>query len=77
MAVDAIGSATTAAASSNSSDTVSNSSDTVSDADWATFEQAFLDAMPQAASFMLMTVAQDGVQEMASVGDEHDATSEP
>jgi hypothetical protein len=33
--------------------------------------------MPQAASFMLMTVAQDGVQEMASVGDEHDATSEP
>jgi hypothetical protein len=70
MAVDAIGSATTAAASSDSSDTAS-------DADWAKFEQAFLDAMPQAASFMMMTVAQDGVQEMASVGDEHDATSEP
>jgi hypothetical protein len=70
MAVDGVGSATAAAASSNSSDTVS-------DADWAKFEQAFLDAMPQAASFMLMTIGQDAAQEVASMGDEQDPNSGP
>ena len=70
MAVDGIGSATTAATSSSSSATVS-------DSDWAKFEQAFADAMPSAATFMIMTIAQDGVQEVASIGDEQDPNQAP
>jgi hypothetical protein len=69
MAVEASNMTTTAAASS--------SSDAVSAEDQAKFEEAFLSAMPQAAAFMLMTVAQDGIQEMASVGDENSATPDP
>jgi len=69
MAVEASNMTTTAAAPS--------SGDAVSAEDQAKFEEAFLSAMPQAAAFMLMTVAQDGIQEMASVGDENSATPEP
>jgi hypothetical protein len=69
MAVEASNMTTTAAAPS--------SGDVVSVEDQAKFEEAFLSAMPQAAAFMLMTVAQDGIQEMASVGDENSATPEP
>ncbi|MGJ5040616.1 MULTISPECIES: hypothetical protein [unclassified Bradyrhizobium] len=70
MAVEA-SSMTTAMASASSS------SEAVSAEDQAKFEEAFLSAMPQAAAFMLMTVAQDGIQEMASVGDENSATRDP
>jgi hypothetical protein len=69
MAVEASNMTTTAAAPS--------SGDVVSAEDQAKFEEAFLSAMPQAAAFMLMTVAQDGIQEMASVGDENSATPDP
>jgi hypothetical protein len=69
MAVDATNMTIAAAAPS--------SGDAVSAEDQAKFEEAFLSAMPQAAAFMLMTVAQDGVQEMASVGDENSATPDP
>ena len=70
MAVESSNVTTTTAAATSSGDAVSAE-------DQAKFEEAFLNAMPQAAAFMLMTVAQDGIQEMASVGDEHSATPEP
>jgi hypothetical protein len=65
MTVNGIGTVPLAAAGSDSSDTFS-------EADWAKFEQAFRDAMPSAAVFMLQTVGQDVVQEVASMGDEQD-----
>lgn len=63
MTVDGIVPVPLAAAGSDSSGTLSNE-------DWAKFEQAFLDAMPSAAMFMLQTIASDTVMEVASTGDE-------
>jgi hypothetical protein len=63
MAVDAVSNAATPAASSSSSNT--------SASDMSQFEQAFAQYMPQAASFVLMSIAQDAVQEMMQAGDDN------
>jgi len=65
MAIDGLGAAPQAAAGSASSDTVSNE-------DMAKFEQAFLDAVPQAAMFMLQNITGDTLQEVGSIGEEQE-----
>ncbi|MGC2779008.1 MAG: hypothetical protein WA418_25590 [Bradyrhizobium sp.] len=45
--------------------------------DQAQFEQAFLQLLPSAASFMLMSIGQDAVQELMQAGDENANAPEP
>jgi hypothetical protein len=68
MTVSAVnGSSTPAAASATAP----------SSADTTTFDQAFAQYFPAAASFMLMSVAQDAVQEIMQAGDENANAPDP
>jgi hypothetical protein len=69
MAVDVVAAASPATAASTTGTTTA--------ADQAQFDQAFAQYLPAAASFMLMSVAQDAVQEMMQAGDDNADAPDP
>jgi hypothetical protein len=69
MAVDGVTGASPVTAASASSSTTAS--------DQAQFDQAFAQYLPAAASFMLMSVGQDAVQELMQAGDENSNAPDP